>query len=301
MGTFVYAMRDQDSRGLFPIPSAKADEYNRRGFGIFFNPQSLPTPKRGLANIDFIRCIAVDLDKDEEKGILKEDMPGKIAQCDLMPTLINETKNGYHLFWLFKPEDWIPLSDSNRREVNNSYKLFIEERLSPLLDCDKRAIDAARMLRMPGFYHMKSPDDPFLVTIVHRSSTYYTIDQMKESFPVLEKKEVEREVAAKKKKINLNFKDDVDYCKRGIDILDLAEYHGIKPKMIGGRIKASCKDPSHRNGDRNPSMALYPDTNSYYCYGCANGGDVIDFHMQFSSKTFAESVTDLTKIFRRKK
>jgi DNA primase len=39
----------------------------------------------------------------------------------------------------------------------------------------------------------------------------------------------------------------------------------------------SCVNPTHKRGDLIPSLKVYPRTNSFYCFGCATGGDVIDF------------------------
>ncbi|MFL0091309.1 CHC2 zinc finger domain-containing protein [Tenacibaculum maritimum] len=36
-----------------------------------------------------------------------------------------------------------------------------------------------------------------------------------------------------------------------------------------------CKCPFHK--DDTPSLRIYPDTNTYHCFGCGKTGDVIQF------------------------
>lgn len=65
--------------------------------------------------------------------------------------------------------------------------------------------------------------------------------------------------------------------------------------------KPVVKCPLH--GEDTPSLRYYDDTNTFYCFGCRAGGDVISLHRQFiqavsgKSPTFEESVTYLYKYF----
>lgn len=58
-------------------------------------------------------------------------------------------------------------------------------------------------------------------------------------------------------------------------------YKGI-PKKIGRVKMGSC--PFHK--DETPSFAIYPDSNSFYCFSCGKGGDVIDFYMELNNCDF---------------
>ena len=48
---------------------------------------------------------------------------------------------------------------------------------------------------------------------------------------------------------------------------------------IGGRFMTSCIFPDHE--DSTPSFVLYPDNNSFYCFGCDEWGDTIDLRRSF--------------------
>ena len=68
-------------------------------------------------------------------------------------------------------------------------------------------------------------------------------------------------------------------------------------QLIQGEIKghgnikhAFC--PFHE--EKNPSFCLYIDTNSYYCFSCKEGGDVIDLCMKLKKISFREAVEFLT-------
>ena len=44
----------------------------------------------------------------------------------------------------------------------------------------------------------------------------------------------------------------------------------------------SCRCPFH--SERTPSFHVYPNTQSYYCFGCGAGGDAITFIRTITSK-----------------
>lgn len=55
-----------------------------------------------------------------------------------------------------------------------------------------------------------------------------------------------------------------------LDIVKLIESYGIEVVMKGSIPFCLC--PFHK--DSNPSLALYKDTNSFYCYACNTGGPI---------------------------
>lgn len=40
--------------------------------------------------------------------------------------------------------------------------------------------------------------------------------------------------------------------------------------------------------DSEPSLAIYPETNTYHCFGCGAHGDAINFIMEYKGMTFKE-------------
>ena len=57
------------------------------------------------------------------------------------------------------------------------------------------------------------------------------------------------------------------------DIVALAEEMGYEPRRDGRLYAIHC--PFHE-GDREPSMKLYPHDNSFYCFGCGAWGDTFN-------------------------
>lgn len=62
-----------------------------------------------------------------------------------------------------------------------------------------------------------------------------------------------------------------------------------------GEIRMTALCPFH--GETKPSFTLYLDTNTFYCFGCNVGGDVIRFVREFSGLSFRASVMRLAKDF----
>ncbi|MBD3362103.1 DNA primase [Candidatus Dojkabacteria bacterium] len=77
------------------------------------------------------------------------------------------------------------------------------------------------------------------------------------------------------------FTHDVEVA-RGVDIENLFNRFGINLR----KKFAIC--PFH--DDKNPSLRVYPKTNSWYCFGCGRGGDTIDFVIKIAKVDFKKAV-----------
>lgn len=68
----------------------------------------------------------------------------------------------------------------------------------------------------------------------------------------------------------------IDYAeiKRRVDIVDYISMHAELQKR-GKNLVTKCTLPDHK--DDTASMYIYPETKSFYCFGCNKGGDVIDY------------------------
>jgi len=82
---------------------------------------------------------------------------------------------------------------------------------------------------------------------------------------------------------------DVERIKQAHPIADVIVAHGVALRPTGRRFMGKC--PFHR--DDRPSLVVYPDTRSYYCFGCGAGGDVIDFVRRTHDLGFAQAVAYL--------
>lgn len=155
---------------MVELDPREAQRWNGRGWGIFSTVQKFRGPRR-KENLERIRAWAIDLDGGD-----------KPARCNffanrspLIPSSIVETKNGFHVYWYSvdgKPEHYRGILD----------------RLVAFYGADKNARDLARVLRVPGFLHLKDPSSPFLVKHVHgpNRSIAYTERQMFAAYPPTE-------------------------------------------------------------------------------------------------------------------
>ncbi len=69
------------------------------------------------------------------------------------------------------------------------------------------------------------------------------------------------------------------------DIYDTISRY-VSLQRAGRLYKGLC--PFH--SERSPSFMVYPETQSYYCFGCGAGGDVIKFTMEMNNLSYIEAV-----------
>lgn len=165
--TALYRMHDREPRGVFLVEPEDAHAWNRRGFGIFQTVNSFRGDERRIERLEVINAWAIDIDEGS-----KEEQAKRIERAPLRASRVIETKRGYQVYWRAKdayPEHW---------------NAIVVDRLVPWFGADKNARDIARILRAPGYYHLKNPAEPFLVREVFRWDVSYTEEQMASAFPV---------------------------------------------------------------------------------------------------------------------
>lgn len=168
--------------GAILIQESEAKSYNENGYGIFWTVNEFDG-ERKKENLKKIKSWAIDID-----GCVKKDVIKKLKNY-LFPSLIIETKNGLHIYW-----------DALDGTING-YREILETRLIPLFKADKKAKDVARLLRVPGYYHLKDPNNPFLIKELWRLDVAYTERQMLRNFPIQETKSIKKQIS-KDLKIN---------------------------------------------------------------------------------------------------
>ena len=163
----VYALHDYDNalkrKGAFVIKDEEALRYNEKGYGIFWLINDFEKTRK-QENITKINGWICDIDDGS-----KEEQMQSIKQLVLQPSMIVESKNGYHCYW------WA--NDATKE----NYKV-IEEGIIERVGGDKHCIDASRILRMPCFCHYKEPDDPYYIEIIENNYSYYNEAEMLHCF-----------------------------------------------------------------------------------------------------------------------
>lgn len=261
----IYALHDYDKglkkRGCFPITQKEAVELNEQGYGIFFTPNTFDGP-RVEKNLARLNMWFVDIDKGD-----KYSMENKIVNFELEPSLLIETKSGYHAYWKCEP---MLFEDGLVGEY-----IDVLSRLVKYFDADTNAMGVNRVLRVPNFYHMKDRQNKFLITEVYRSEKFYALEEMIAALPeeeVVEKGEDEKKVQFFKSVPQDDFWRKVFEldCEKYLPMLSGApecngdefrvEQYGSKAKIFtNGELVESCwvdhdgKIGSHSNGG--PSIA----------------------------------------------
>lgn len=167
----LYALNDDKSKktyGAFEVSFERAKVLNKQGYGIFFTPNDFKG-KRCKSNLVKINYYIADIDEGGKKKIWQN-----IQNLVLKPSIIVESKRGYHLYWA--------VSDGKAENYE-----MIENRIIAKLNADKGAKDVSRLLRYPGFYHMKDPKNPFLIKIVEKNDNVYKESELALAFKGREK------------------------------------------------------------------------------------------------------------------
>lgn len=122
---------------------------NVEGAGIFLTISATDGRGRKDRNIRRPRAVFVDADRNGTQVL------SAIKAAGLAPHIIVESSPGkYHVYWL----------------IDRSFPMdrfsAVQEALARRFGTDPRVKDLPRVMRLPGFYHMKNPEAPFMVRIV---------------------------------------------------------------------------------------------------------------------------------------
>lgn len=171
MAPHVYRMDDRPdapSKAAIRCGLSEAREWNtpERGFGVFQTVNDFGDGPRRKDHLKRIRAWAVDMDEGT-----KAEMHAKLHTSPLVPSMIVETKRGYQAYWCA------------RDGQADHWNAIVLERLVAHYGADRNARDLCRILRVPGFLHLKDPADPFRVRLVWQQQVSYLERQLAEAFP----------------------------------------------------------------------------------------------------------------------
>jgi len=81
----------------------------------------------------------------------------------------------------------------------------------------------------------------------------------------------------------------VHAVKSAVDIVDVFERRGVVLSKTGKTWKGLCCF----HDDHSPSLTVYPQTQSFYCFGCHLGGDAIEVVKLLDNVSFSDAVREL--------
>ena len=124
---------------------------NEEGAGVFVTINITDGTGRKDKNITNLRSAFIDADNVDLLEVFKKDPD--VDRC--YPNILVKSKRGLHAYWLL--DTWEDKSNFTPLQVS-----LIEK-----FGTDPEPRDLARVMRLPGFYHVKDPEDPTLVTLEH--------------------------------------------------------------------------------------------------------------------------------------
>lgn len=121
--------------------------YNQQGYGIFMCINAMNGQGNTLEHVEHIRTHVVDMD---DLFTSQAAYQRAVSSQPLPHLAVQSSPNKFHVYWLVEPY------------VGNDFYTTQQRKLAQLYDGDKQIIDACRVMRVPGFYHLKA--EPFLVS-----------------------------------------------------------------------------------------------------------------------------------------
>lgn len=148
-------------QGSFLNKKEQLIRLNQLGGGIFVMINDGDGLGRKRENIKNIRAFFMDFDEE----------PGDV-QFPLKPSIVVKTKRGKHFYWLI--ENKIPLEDFP----------IVQKQLAEQFNSDTKIHDLPRIMRLPGFLHLKDMTNPFLVQLEECSYSKYQSESFYRAFGV---------------------------------------------------------------------------------------------------------------------
>lgn len=125
--------------------------YNNEGWGIFANVNAFAANAQthNLSDVWYIRAQVTDLD-----NLLTAQQNYERAAASYPPPsfAVQSSPGKYHVYWAVQNYQGNERYDTLQRKLRQVY------------DGDPSIVDPTRVLRVPGFFHLKNPQQPHMVT-----------------------------------------------------------------------------------------------------------------------------------------
>lgn len=157
-------------RGYQPAAFRKyLDQLQTDGAGVYFAVNEV-SPTKGRKAVVRPRALYADFDTrmsdDTRKLVSGDGQPSFIVQSSVGVDELGEKYRKLQCHWLLPaPGD----EDSVGPTIDMDEYRAWEPNLVRIVKGDLKVSDAARVLRLPGSWHLKRPHDPFQVRVIHRS------------------------------------------------------------------------------------------------------------------------------------
>jgi hypothetical protein len=144
--------------GTFEENKDELERLNELGAGIFVLVNESKSEKTTKDQI--VGRVAHFADGDD----------GPIQNVDLEPTMVIQTANGEHAYWILDKTE--PIDGFER----------LQRAISSKLNTDSAVSNSNRIMRLAGFYHQKDPANPVLVTVSKNDGPKYSLAAIEKHF-----------------------------------------------------------------------------------------------------------------------
>lgn len=140
--------------GTFAQYAINLVELNVQGAGVFVTINATDGKGRREENINRVRALFIDLDGAPLSPVLAATIPPHIV--------VNTSGDRYHAYWLVEG-------------VNLEEFTSLQKALAAKFGGDKKVCDLPRVMRLPGFLHLKNADSPFQTVVIgNRCDSFLT-------------------------------------------------------------------------------------------------------------------------------
>jgi DNA primase len=175
------------------------------------------------------------------------------------------------------------------RNIPTIYMCFDNDEAGRLgSECVSRLIPHARLVRLPEEVGEGGDVTDFFVRLGKTREEFLSL--LEAARPLPEERRGTKP-AAMPMQAGAARNDGVERLKRSVAIEDLIARY-VELYTSGGNYRARC--PFHE--DRNPSFVVYPQTQTFYCFGCREHGDVLSFLMRQERLVFPEALNLLREL-----
>lgn len=180
---------------IFLYDAEKINNLQAEGAGVFFtvNPQA-EHGKRGTDNTTSFARLALDLDitkesqgaTNEDRSSKKKELFEKVKNLPIPPNKVFITKNGAQPLWEFSdPRELRTIEE--RRAANEQYKSLVLG-ICKVLGHSSEGDSIARVIRLPGTLHLKSPNDPYKIEYQKLNKIKPAFREFLEAYPPIPQK-----------------------------------------------------------------------------------------------------------------
>lgn len=156
------------------LPEDRIASLNNLGYNIYYLPNHPLEYKEGSvvdgSMVDVFNCVFVDMDLKEGKYGSKDEFISALAAWDVMPTTLVDSGNGIHAYWDVK-------------DLDAKSFMYLQRRLCRKFNTDEAVCKIYQLMRVPGTYNTKDPENKKLCEIIYSSGISYTCEQLDTGLP----------------------------------------------------------------------------------------------------------------------